>query len=750
MTTEGNFRGTLMSTSEDDGPADIDLRSVASLVRKSLLKVLLLSGLVAAATFGVLSTMAPRFSSEAMIAIISKASNNPYSDPSRAGQSNDLTVRMDKEAVNTHVSALRSADLAQAVANSLSLKDKVEFNSALGAPDAFTAFLNSLGIGLPRSDESEDARVLNTFAKRLEVYSPKESRSIGIRFSSSDPELAAKAANGVAEAYRAALATQSIQETDDVQRALETKIATLSEEASEAERAVEKFRGEANIFKGGQQQTGLNEQQLAELNAELSRVKAARSEAEARAKQAREILDGGSADALPDVQKSPLIQSLVQSRVRLERQISELSATLLPGHPRMRQLNADLAGLKTQLKTEISKVVDSLAKEAKVAAIREESVSKSVSDIKKRIVNTGPDEARLRGLEADARSKRAELERLRSQYEANRVRADDARAVPVEVQIVSTARPASVPVFPKKTASAALSGVATILIGLALVITRGLISGSARVGTPARRYQRAEPRLQTPGFSRGANTAEAWADATEHRGERSGTAAPAQQAAKGKHAHRLAAKKVAPSQITSRQEAAERLEAVRKRGLAGARTLMTAKTDKLLAAEALGLARELAERGSTVIIIDWSLNAAGISAALGQPASPGIVELVKDRASFEQVVVPLEETGVHLIPAGQGRGEAGDDIEPGEVNAILDALDGVYDHILVAALPGAAEPLFEAIEGRFDCGITISGPDQSAVAAPGVFLGFEVDGLDLLTYAPRAHSSFAGRLARAS
>src|SRR5690606_26330809 len=126
-------------------------------------------------------------------------------------------------------------------------------------------------------------------------------------------------------------------------------IARLAEEAAAAEAEVERFRGEANILTGGQQATGLNEQQLAELNAELTKAKAARSGAEARAEQAREMQKAGSSETLGDVQKSPLIQNLVQSRVRVERQISELSATLLPGHPRMRQLTADLGGLKRQI-----------------------------------------------------------------------------------------------------------------------------------------------------------------------------------------------------------------------------------------------------------------------------------------------------------------------------------------------------------------------------------------------------------------
>jgi hypothetical protein len=60
---------------------------------------------------------------------------------------------------------------------------------------------------------------------------------------------------------------------------------------------------------------------------------------------------------------------------------------------------------------------------------------------------------------------------------------------------------------------------------------------------------------------------------------------------------------------------------------------------------------------------------------------------------------------------------------------VLDALDEVYDHIVVVARLDEARRLFEAIEGRFDAGIVMSdrrGQGPTINAGPGVFLGFEV------------------------
>jgi len=738
-----------------------------------------MAGLAAAATYGVLSLMAPRYMSETQLAIESKSANNPFTDPSRTGANDSVSVRMDKEAINTHVRALMSMDLGEEIVRDMKLADRSEFNSAKGAPDTLSALLRVVGIGAPRKSESDQARALEAYFKRLEVYSPKESRFIGVRFSSIDPELAAAVANRIAETYRQNIAHQSLVETDEVQKALEPKIAKLADEAAAAEAAVEKFRGEANIFKGGQQATGLNEQQLAELNAELSRVKATRSEAEARAKQAREMQELGSAETLADIQKSPLIQNLVQSRVRVERQISELSATLLPGHPRMRQLTADLKGLKSQIAAEVAKIVDGLGKEARVAALREDAIQKSVADIKSRIVTAGPEEAKLRSLEADAKSKRAELDRLRAQFEANRVRADDSRTIPVEAQIVSSARPSAVPVFPRKGATALLVALATMMIGLALVITRGLLGG-ARVASGAarpqaeRRRERHQPMLPIPqrrmaqahhplleelpdepaqdplpepaAFepTEPARAVETLAEPVQSA-EIDVAAEPevASNAGEPGEANLSADPEPAPApdvaHIAAADDLAARIAALHTGGTSGTRTLLTGSDDLFaLAREATAVGRSIANKGHTVIMVDWNLSGEGISSRMDQPTWPGFNELIDGRARFEDVVRSLDDSDVHLIPCGRGLDSPEEPLDSDSISFLLDALDDVYEHILVVARTRPAQRLFEAIQGRFDCGVMLVADDEEKARAEAdgasMFLGFEVEGIELLTF----------------
>ena len=74
---------------------------------------------------------------------------------------------------------------------------------------------------------------------------------------------------------------------------------------------------------------------------------------DARARAARESLARGTAQVLPDVQKSALVPRLVEQRVRVGSVSCRAVATPLPAHPRMKQLNAELLGLNRQIRSEV-------------------------------------------------------------------------------------------------------------------------------------------------------------------------------------------------------------------------------------------------------------------------------------------------------------------------------------------------------------------------------------------------------------
>ncbi len=709
-------------------PDDIDMTSIWPALKRSLVKVLLASVLVGVLTFAVFSMVAPKYLSEAQLSIVARAGGNPFSAPRPDGSnSSSNTYRMDKEAINTHVRAIKSTGLATQIAKDLKLEERAEFNSALGSVDTMGSVLRMIGIGAPPKTQSVEDRVLNAYYKRLNVFAPKESRFIVVGFESVDPQLAATIANTLSTKYRSTMANLTVVENDEVLEKLRPEIDRLMKEVDTAQALVEKFRGEANIFKGGRDATGLNQQQLAELTAEHSRAKAARSSAEARTRSAREMYEGGTADALADVQRSPIVQNLVQQRVRVERQISELSALLLPGHPRMKQLYADLRGLKRQVKNEVGKVVDSLEKEAKVAVLREASIARSLAELKAKVVDTGPDEVKLASLEAVAKSKRSELARVRSQFEAAKARAQSG-AVPVEAQIISRARAASLPSSPKKLQYAALASFATLLFGLAGTIL-GLLWGGARSGAPQARFA-GDPPMSPSSSSGGMNRV--------HPIPQQPATEPPLAAAPIPSAQPQPVPPGPESAVTSTLslasigELVSRIEA--NNGASGYRTLITSDVVNLDARdEALVVAKDLSSARNSVILVDWAPDGEGMAQNIGAARSPGLNDLFAGAATFQDVIQVVPDSGVHFIATGASSSVP---LDPDKINLVLDALDEAYSNIIVVAHHDAARHLFEVIEGRFDAGVTVTEPKGSVAMIqdqPGTFLGFQVADIDLIT-----------------
>lgn len=191
-------------------PDNIDLTALWAKLRRAAPRLFAISALAGILTYGVLSMMAPRFASQAEFAILAQGTSTSLDElNSPAAGGDTLPSRLDQEAINTHIGALLSRDLAAKVVGKLNLKSYAEFNPSLGPLDTLGAVLYVIGLGGSRPGISDDDVVLNEFLSRLYVFSTGESSVINIRFSSVEPDLAAKVANTLAETYRQELANEA-------------------------------------------------------------------------------------------------------------------------------------------------------------------------------------------------------------------------------------------------------------------------------------------------------------------------------------------------------------------------------------------------------------------------------------------------------------------------------------------------------------------------------------------------------------
>ena len=186
-----------MRTQAQSQQQDIDIFAVWRGLKRSLRGLLTLTILVTLVTFGVLLLMTPRYTSGARLAIVAKTTNQFPQGKQSGGGREGLAQRLNREAIHTHVNALMAPDLLLRVANQLELCSRSEFG-ACGSNGIVQQVLKMVGLSQPAATGLTDDRVPRRVHERLQVFAVTDSSINGIRFFSSDKQLAAKFANALA------------------------------------------------------------------------------------------------------------------------------------------------------------------------------------------------------------------------------------------------------------------------------------------------------------------------------------------------------------------------------------------------------------------------------------------------------------------------------------------------------------------------------------------------------------------------
>ena len=651
---------------------DIDIVSLLTALRASLWRILAATAMVGAGTYGVLSMIPPTYKSTSQV--ILEPSGRGLLRPQNPDAAN-VDQKVDENEVASQVEVIRSRDLLAKVAATEQLARHAEFNPA-AKPQGPVARLVDYFSGIPAGMEPSE-RTLLILSQTVKVTEVPKTRLINIDVTAHDASLAATIANAVAQAYLERNRTSQVKDASDATTWIGSNINEVKAQAEAAESALERFRAESGLLSGNNNVT-LNAQQLSELNTQLSQATAARTEAEARARIVQEMVDGGRVDGSADIVRSPNMAQLFQQKLRVERDLAELSATLLPAHPRMRQLNAELLATRARLKEEAKRVAAGMQDDVEVALARESALQSSLARLTETKLKSSDAQGKLGSLEREAQSKRLNYERLLQRLnEVSNQR--DRSAVSALASLNESAVPSRVVDSPRKSQLTLLAAGAALLFGIFYVLSRELMRGA-------------------PGG-----------------GRRAPSSAPAVKSF-------AAAPLIATARMTDSAALATHIGALPK-GQGAARILMTGEgAGQTTFDAATALAQRLATFAAPVVVIDL---------APGGPGDhPGFRDLVLGSATFEDVVRPSVGGPWHLIAAGQHADGAQFRAHGANVELVLSALEAIYGHVVIAAPRAVAKDLLEAVDGNFGVGIVCADPARSASAPiEEGFLGYDVSGL---------------------
>jgi polysaccharide biosynthesis transport protein len=639
---------------------DLDLRTIWQALQRKRAWIIVPTVLMAVISLSIVNVVSPRYKSEARILIDGR--ENIFLRPN--GERNEERNALDPEAVTSQVQLLLSRDLAREIIKNNKLAERPEFDPMLRGLSPVKSVLALVGIGRDPFSMTPEERVLDAYFDRLTAYAVDKSRVVVIEFQSRDPDLAARVANSIAEGF---LAMQQGARQDQAKSAgqwLSGEIDGLRNKVAEAESRVEDFRSKSSLFIGTNNTT-LSNQQMGELNTQLNNARALKSDAESKSRMIREMLVTGKPIEASEVLNSELLRRLSEQRVTLRAQLAEQSSTLLDGHPRIKELKAQLNDLDRQIREEASKVSRSLDNDARIASGRVEGLSASLEQLKRQATSTNGQDVQLRALEREAKAQRDLLESYLAKYREATTR-ENIDAAPADGRIISRAIVSNTPAYPKKMPIVLIATLATLMLTAGCVATgellrmtapRGIAPAPVRLAAapsaPAALSAPPEPFAPPAPF---APPVPSVPPVPEVRPELGAVVPEIEQLAKELRAAGESARKIT---VLGTGE--------------GANITLTALT----------LARILA-RSAKVVLVDLSVSSPTLMAVSSDATAPGLADLMLNEASFGEIITRDRLSRVHLVSAGR----PGTDralLQSPRLTLALGALLRVYDHVLLDA-----------------------------------------------------------------
>ncbi len=590
-------------------------------------------------------------------------------------------LKADAATVDSEVEVIRSKQIAHRVIDQLGLHDDREF---IGI-STFQAILLRLGLvqrafknieplaptsiadlitpSRNLSREPERDEIGRAFEQRLKVVRVRTTLVIEIHFTSADPVKAARIANAIADTYLKMQIEQKTRAMVDASARLEDSITSMREKVAIAERDIEKFRSQHDIFDADGHL--LVDRQLAREMEALVLARNRTGSTRARYDQARRMMiDGEGNESLADVLQSNTVRLLRDELTKALRKQAEAGTKYGPKHPEMQKIAADVAKAQSELGTEINKIIKNLKTEFDVAGDGEREQGTRLEVLKTQIAASRDKQWRLRELEREANASKqlyeALLARNKQTVETQGLQFADAR-------IVETADVPLYPLGPKRKQLVAIGGAGGIVVGvmLALLLEMG--------GSSFSRARDIERVLEL-----------------DHLGSVPGP----------EQIHVLSSDPLRTVRLMVAEPRGLFAEAIRgvrheldgriNRQLSQLILIASSLPNEGRSVIASNLALHYASIGARTLLIDADLRKGGLSHDLGLTDQAGLIDVLASGARIEDVILHDRTAGLHVMAAARRPDfliDAASLFESLQFKSVLAQLKSRFDIILIDAPP---------------------------------------------------------------
>jgi succinoglycan biosynthesis transport protein ExoP len=281
-------------------------------------------------------------------------------------------------ALDSQVEVLNSQNVALAVINKLDLLNDPEFVR----PSLFAKILSQIGLSKQLSPEEEKAvkvsRALDKFADRLTVTRTNKTFVLEIDFLSQDPKKAADIANSIATAYVSDEVESRQEAATRTSTWLQERIVELKQKLAEADLVVQQYRERNSLITAGGRL--INDQQLSELNSQVSDAHADLARVQAKYDHIQAIIANREVGAtVSEELSSPVITNLRTLYFNVAKRKEDLAARVGPTHDQVLTAERQMRNYENQIFEELGRIAESYRSDLEVARGREQSLSENLA-----------------------------------------------------------------------------------------------------------------------------------------------------------------------------------------------------------------------------------------------------------------------------------------------------------------------------------------------------------------------------------
>lgn len=375
------------------------------------------------------------------------------------GENRTAAPPQDQEFYQTQYTLLQSRSLAESVVRELHLADNAAFLSNYKGDD-------EAALAAPRKQRESAATAI--VMAGTDIIPVRLSSVVNIRYTSPDPQMAARIANSLAQNFVQSNLSRRYDATAYARQFLEDRLRTVRQRLEDSERKAVTYAGQQALISLGNPVAGGNTSDTAStegqslatanltaLNSALADARAKRITAQARFDQSR--ANGGA--ALPEVSSNAAINAMRQERATLQAQYEKQSATFGPDYPAQQALRQQIAELDRQIKTETNRVAQSVGATYREAEQTEHQLQAQVDSLTANVIDQRRRSIQYNIFQRDVDTNRALYNALLQQFKEVSI------AGSVGTNNVSVVDAATVPANPVKP-NLRLNILLSILIGI--------------------------------------------------------------------------------------------------------------------------------------------------------------------------------------------------------------------------------------------------------------------------------------------